>query len=163
MTVEDAHPPVSVPARVLSELYEHALQRAEAGEECCGLVVSDGDQRFAEVVRCTNIMTQQHEKNPAEWPRDNRSAYYMDPKELMPWLRNGALERVTAIYHSHVGGSAQFSAMDLEYVSNPGFPFPDADQIVLSVVHKKVEDALLFRRPAPGRDFETRSIEPEHA
>lgn len=163
MTVEDAHPPVSVPARVLSELYEHALQRAEDGEECCGLIVSDETSRYAEVVRCTNIMTQLHEKTPADWPRDNRSAYYMDPKDLLPWLQEGATDRVSAIYHSHVGVAATLSAMDIEYAASPAFPFPDADQIVLSVADNKVDEARLFRRTGPGAEFAPLVIEPEHA
>jgi proteasome lid subunit RPN8/RPN11 len=54
-------------------------------------------------------------------------------------------EIVTAVYHSHVDAGAYLSAMDLEYAQSALFPFPGADQIVVSVVERKVDSVGFFR------------------
>jgi proteasome lid subunit RPN8/RPN11 len=160
--VEDALAEVSLPARILSEMYEHALAREGDAEECCGLVVASAQERFARVVRCRNVMTQKHEQDPEAWPRDNHNAYFMHPEDLRKWLEPDAAERVTAVYHSHVGVDAYLSDEDRAYVENELFPFPDADQIVLSVHNKRVKSARLFRRSAPGDPFVGMAIAVEH-
>ena len=147
MDAEQALPEVSIPARVLSEMYEHALARETVAEECCGLIVSSPDERFASIVRCRNVMTQKHEQ---------------DPEALRKWLEPDAAARVTALYHSHVGVDAYLSDEDLAYVENDLFPFPDADQIVLSVHNKQVKSARLFRRSGPGSPFVGMGIAAEH-
>ena len=130
-------PRVVLPAEVLTTLYEHAVERGRAGEECCGLVVASPERRYAAVVPCRNIMSQKHQHDPVAWPRDNRTAYFMHPEDLRD--------------------------EDLAYVGNALFPFPAADQIVLSVHDRRVKAARLFRRAAPGEAFAPMAIEVEHA
>jgi len=161
--VDDALPEVTLPARVLSELYEHALDRERAAEECCGLVVASAHERFASVVRCRNVMTEKHQQDPEAWPRDNHNGYFMHPEDLRAWLEPDAAERVTAVYHSHVGVEAYLSEEDLAYVQNDLFPFPNADQIVLSVHNKRVKSARLFRRGGPGESFVSMAVAADHA
>ena len=159
-----ALPEITIPARVLSELYEHALEREGAGgEECCGLVVADAGEKFASVVRCRNVMSQKHEDDPIAWPRDNHNGYFMHPTDLRDWLEPELSGQVTAVYHSHVGVDAYLSEEDLAYVKNELFPFPHADQIVLSVHSKQVRSARLFRRSAPGEEFVPMVLIAEHA
>jgi proteasome lid subunit RPN8/RPN11 len=118
-------------------------------------VVGSDDTRYLRAVRCTNIMTQMHEKDRTLYPRKAHQAFYIDPKE---WLsiqeqaeKDG--ERVTAVYHSHVGVGAYLSAEDLKHAESALFPFANADQIVIAVADRKVDALALFRWDAESRSF----------
>jgi len=155
---EDAAP-VRIPARVLNELCAHA--RASDPEECCGLVVGDVRHRYGQAVRFQNVMSQRHAEDPLIFPRDNTTAYYMSEKDVLT-VQQEAEERgcaVTAVYHSHVGAGAYLSEIDLAYARHPLFPFPGADQIVLSVFEHQVREMKIFLRG--GDAFEERPIEAE--
>ena len=138
--------PIGIPARILNELCEHA--REAEPEECCGLVLSDGGLRYGRAVRCRNEMTRRHEEDPAEFPRDSRSAYYMSMRDVLEVSREAERsgEHVTAVYHSHVGAGAYLSKDDLSYAQHALFPFPHADQIVLSVFDHTVREIKIFVR-----------------
>jgi proteasome lid subunit RPN8/RPN11 len=155
----DGGAPVGIPARVLNELCEHA--RASDPEECCGLVVSEGPHRYGRVVRCRNVMTQRHREDPLAFPRDNTAAYYMSESDVIGVAqeaeRTGAA--ITAVYHSHVGAAAYLSDLDLAYARHGLFPFPDADQIVLSVLEQRVSEMKIFLRS--GESFVERLVEAE--
>ena len=66
-------------------------------------------------------------------------------------------ERITAVYHSHIGAGAYLSEMDLAYAEHAFFPFPDADQIVVTVIERTARDIAVFRRSERG--FEGHRIE----
>jgi proteasome lid subunit RPN8/RPN11 len=154
---------VSIPARTLNALCQHALECAAVAEECCGLVVADGEERFGRVVHCRNVMTLKHAEDPGAWPRDNRNGYFMHPEDLREWLEPGSAGCVSAVYHSHLGVDAYLSSEDLAYVRNDLFPFPRADQIVLSVNGKRVEPRRLFRRSSRDAEFVAMTLSAEHA
>jgi proteasome lid subunit RPN8/RPN11 len=149
--------PVGIPASVLNELGAHA--REAEPEECCGLVLSERGQRYGRALRCQNEMTLRHREDPEEFPRDGRAAYYMSVRDVLEISREAERsgERVTAVYHSHVGAAAYLSKDDLAYARNPLFPFPGADQIVLSVFELRVREIKIFLR-ADG-DFTERLVE----
>jgi proteasome lid subunit RPN8/RPN11 len=151
--------PVGIPARILNELCEHA--REAEPEECCGLVVSEGSLRYGRAVRCHNEMTRRHEEDPDEFPRDSRSAYYMSMRDVLEVSREAERsgEHVTAVYHSHVGAGAYLSKDDLAYARHALFPFPFADQIVLSVIERSVREIKIFVRS--GDDFSERFVRAE--
>ena len=151
--------PVGIPARILNELCEHA--REAEPEECCGLVLSEGDHRYGRAVRCHNEMTRRHEEDPEEFPRDSRSAYYMSMRDVIEISREAERtgEHVTAVYHSHVGAGAYLSKDDLAYAQHALFPFPYADQIVLSVFERSVREIKIFVRS--GNDFSERFVRAE--
>jgi proteasome lid subunit RPN8/RPN11 len=138
--------PVRMPARILHELCQHALETLP--EECCGLLVGNSLERYRRIVRCRNDMTALHHLDPTVYPRDGRAAFYMNEHDYMKaWsAAQEAGESVTAVYHSHVGAGAYLSEMDLAYAENPFFPFPHADQIVLPVFDRTVHDIGVFRR-----------------
>ena len=144
--VDDSLPEVRLDAELLHELCRHAVE-AEP-EECCGLLVSRGPRRYGSAVRCRNEMTRLHREDPERYPRDGRSAYHMNERDILAVCaeaeRQG--ETVTAIYHSHVGAGAYLSPTDLRYAEDPLFPFPGADQIVISVFETAVGERGLFRR-----------------
>lgn len=150
--------PVRVPAKIVHELCQHA--REAEPEECCGLVLGNAVERHLRSVRCQNIMTTLHERDPIANPRDGRSAFFMNPHEYDSVAKEARVAGliVTAVYHSHVGAGPYLSEMDLEYAEQAGFPFPDADQIVLPVYDHVVRDVALFRRTQQG--FVGHRVEP---
>ena len=148
--VDDSLAPIGLPVQLLHELCNHAVETSD--EECCGLILGDATQRYQQVVRCRNEMTALHQKDPGTYPRDGHAAFYMSPHDYLKALEEAEAAglSVTAVYHSHVGADAYLSEMDLEYVAQPLFPFPDADQIVVQVYDRRVGRVAVFRRSAEG-------------
>ena len=81
LDVDETLSPVAVPRPIVQELMLHA--READPDECCGLIVGDEGERYRRTVRCTNAMTQMHKKDPKNYPRDARQAFFIDPRE---WL-----------------------------------------------------------------------------
>jgi len=157
--VDDTLQATPMPGRIVNEMCAHALETQP--EECCGLIIGRGAERYQRLVRCRNDMTQRHQKDPVAYPRDGREAFYMNEHDYMRAQEKaeGAGLEVTAVYHSHVGSAVYLSEMDLEYAESALFPFPDADHIVISVFGK-VRGLGLFRRKGPGESFTGRTVEP---
>jgi [CysO sulfur-carrier protein]-S-L-cysteine hydrolase len=141
---------------VLTATEQEAI-RAQAVEEypfeSCGVILARGDER--RLLRCRNAQNELHARDPVRYPRDARTAYYIDPKDL---LRIGDLERqgfgVAVIYHSHVDAGAYFSETDRRQAVVGGEPaYPGAVYVVTSVVRGAVEAVAAFRWDAARRDF----------
>ena len=131
----------------------HAQAVEEYPFESCGVILSRGGER--RLLRCRNAQNELHARDPVRYPRDARTAYYIDPKDL---LRIGDLERqgfaVAVIYHSHVDAGAYFSDTDRRQAVMGGEPaYPDAVYVVTSVVGGAVDAAAAFRWDAARRDF----------
>jgi proteasome lid subunit RPN8/RPN11 len=158
--VDETLQPAEMSGRLLNELYTHALDSWP--EECCGLILGDADDRYQRLVRCRNEMTQRHQKDPTAFPRDGREAYYMNEHDYMREAEKAEAEglTVTAVYHSHVGSAVYLSEMDLQYAQSELFPFPDAEQIVVSVSERKVHGLGLFERAGRDAPFVGRPVEP---
>lgn len=148
--VDGSRRAVRLPASVLHEIYEHA--RVASPEECCGLVVGTESEPYRRAVRCRNDMTLMHSRSPEAWPWDNRTGFYMNPADYQPWAGGEAAdgERVTAVYHSHVGAGCYLSSTDLDLVDLS--QFPNAEQVVVAVGGGKLR-AGLFRREGIGQPF----------
>jgi proteasome lid subunit RPN8/RPN11 len=127
----------------------------EYPHESCGVVlVRRGERRL---MRCRNAQNDLHARDPERHPRDARTAYYIDPRDL---LRIGDLERdgfaVAVIYHSHVDAGAYFSETDRRQALVAGEPtYPEATYVVTSVVQGRVAAMAAFRWDAVARDFVT--------
>ena len=149
--VDSTLDPVGMPVDVLNEVFAHA--REAEPEECCGLITGHGSMPYRHVVRCRNDMTRHHQRDPESYPRDGRQGFYMNEQDYLRAEDDAQerRERITVVYHSHVEAGAYFSEMDQDFASEPLFPFPDADHLVVSVVGGKVVDQALFRRDASGR------------
>jgi proteasome lid subunit RPN8/RPN11 len=164
--VDETLQPVVMPGRILNELYKHALDAQP--EECCGLIVGNRDDRYQRLELCRNEMTQRHEQDPVDYPRNGRDAFYMNESDYLRAIERAEGEglEVTAVYHSHVGSSVYLSEMDLQYAESPAFPFPDAEQIVLSVVEGReggrgqVGGLGVFRRENRSAPFTGHSVKP---
>jgi proteasome lid subunit RPN8/RPN11 len=141
---------------VLTAAEQEAI-RAQAVEEypfeSCGVILARGGER--RLLRCRNAQNELHARDPVRYPRDARTAYYIDPKDL---LRIGDLERqgfgVAVIYHSHVDAGAYFSETDRRQAVMGGEPaYPEAIYVVTSVVRGAVDAVAAFRWEATRRDF----------
>ena len=141
---------------VLSPPEREAIRSQAAQEypsESCGVIVTRGADR--RLLRCRNAQNELHARDPERHPRDARTAYYIDPKDL---LRIGDLERqgfaVAVIYHSHVDAGAYFSETDRRQALVGGEPaYPSAIYVVTSVVKGQVDDMAAFQWN--GVDFVT--------
>lgn len=132
---------------------------AEYPAECCGVLLLGGPgpgERL--LLPCRNIQDQLHARDPAAHPRDSRTAYFIDPKDLLAiGRREGEGYRVAVIYHSHIDAGAYFSATDKRNALIDGEPsYPDAVYVVLSVLEGRVADAQAFAWDAAARDFVAR-------
>jgi proteasome lid subunit RPN8/RPN11 len=121
--------------------------------ESCGVVLRRGDER--RLLRCRNAQNELHARDATRHPRDARTAYYIDPKDL---LRIGDLEHqgfgVAVIYHSHIDAGAYFSETDRRQALVGGEPaYPGAVYVVTSVVGGAVDAVAAFRWDATRRDF----------
>jgi proteasome lid subunit RPN8/RPN11 len=99
----------------LAEMCAHAGR--EYPNECCGIVFGPRGHAEADRVRsCVNIQNELHAEDPAQNPRDARTAYNFGASDLFllqKSLRGDAPAKI--IYHSHVnipGDGAYFSATD---------------------------------------------------
>jgi [CysO sulfur-carrier protein]-S-L-cysteine hydrolase len=144
--------PVLVTASELIEMRRHA--EAEYPHECCGvLLVREPHER--RLIRCSNVQDALHARDPVQHPRDARTAYYIDPRDL---LEIGRLEgggfRVAVIYHSHVDAGAYFSETDRQQALIGGdAAYPDTTYVVMSVVDGRYADATGVRWDPTTRSF----------
>jgi adenylyltransferase/sulfurtransferase len=124
--------------------------------ECCGAVlVRDGARPDRLVLPCRNVQNELHAKDPVRYPRDARTAYFIDTKDLLAIGRREAEGyRVAVIYHSHIDVGAYFSPTDKQNALIGGEPaYPDTAYVVLSVLEGKVVDARAFVWNGAERDF----------
>jgi proteasome lid subunit RPN8/RPN11 len=126
---------------------------AEYPAESCGVVLTRAGER--KLMACRNVQDELHAREPARYPRDARTAYYIDPADL---LRIGRLEgegfSVTVIYHSHIDAGAYFSETDRRNAMLGEEPsYPQATYVVTSVLAGRVDAMAAFRWEPTQRDF----------
>jgi proteasome lid subunit RPN8/RPN11 len=128
---------------------------AEYPSECCGVVMARPGTPERLLLACRNIQDELHSKDPKRYPRDARTAYYIDPRDLIAMGRREAQGfKVLTIYHSHIDAGAYFSPTDKHNALVNGEPaYPDASYVVLSVVEQRVEEAAVYRWDSALRDF----------
>jgi adenylyltransferase/sulfurtransferase len=151
-------PPATLSARLLNALTRHA--RETHPEECCGLLVGRAPGWLEKLHRCRNDMTRLHRQDRTKYPRDGREAFHMNEVDYLEVMTaaEAAGQVVTAVYHSHTDAGAYFSDMDREFASQPGFPFPEAQHIVVSVLDGQAREAAIFRRISEPPGFEGRRL-----
>ena len=131
---------------MLRDIHEHAIE--EYPSECCGIIIGRAGSDSGDILyRCKNIQDELHEKDPARFKRNARTAYYIDPKELMGIQRDA--ERlgmvVKVFYHSHPEHEAYFSEEDQRMALFDGEPlYPHARYLVVSVYDRKVKKEAFF-------------------
>ena len=147
--------PVHLSKDALDEIERHALEAYP--EECCGAVLSVAGSDSVRRIR--NIQNQLYAEDPARNPRDARTAYFMDPKELFALLREAEEQArpIHLFYHSHPEHGAYFSDEDQARAVAWDEPaYPGAGFLVLSVIAGAVEDRLAVTwDPQRGRFVDT--------
>ncbi len=136
----------------IDEICRHAITTYP--EECCGIIT--GYSKGQKVHFCKNIQNQLHKDDPETHPRDARTAYAIDRHEAERIFSEAKdnQEDIVAFYHSHPEHQAYFSVEDVEAQTVFGEPeFPDALQIVVSVINKKIHDIKYFKWEKEERDF----------
>ena len=130
----------------LDEIHRHAVE--EYPFECCGIVIGKVGHNDQDILfRCTNIQNKLHEMDPETFVRDARTAYNIDPKELMKILKEVDSKQlpIKVFYHSHPEHDAYFSEEDSRMALFDGEPiYPEASYLVVSVYNKKIRDQALF-------------------
>lgn len=145
------------PAPILDALRAHA--RESFPDEACGFVV-EREGRL-EAVRVSNVQNRRHLEDPVRFPRTAATAYTMGD-EAVPMLighDRGTLV-IRAIYHSHPQHAAYFSAEDKRQATVWDEPsYPEAAQLVFSVIDGAVRDAKAFRWDPAAQEFVEVAIE----
>jgi len=129
---------------------------AEYPAECCGVLLTRADaEPHRLLLPCKNVQNELHAKDPQRHPRDARTAYFIDPKDLLAiGRREGQGYGVDVIYHSHIDAGAYFSATDKQNALMNGEPFyPAATYVVVSVMEGKVADSRAFVWQPGVREF----------
>lgn len=130
----------------LTEIFTHAEEGYP--DEVCGIVIGKpGHPRTYAVRRCANLATQYHQDDPTRYPRDARTAYIIDPKELLRIQSEAdakGLEFIL-IYHSHTDHEAYFSRTDRELALFDGGPlWPGTGYLVASIKEGKIRNFKVF-------------------
>ncbi|GBD98310.1 cysO-cysteine peptidase [bacterium BMS3Abin07] len=128
---------------VIKKIYEHALK--EYPDECCGIIT--GNSNVQTVHPCRNIQNMLHAEDPARYPRDARTAYFIERGEFDGIISSAKEkgEEIIAFYHSHTEHEAYFSEEDFAAQTVLGeLEFPNALHVVLSVMNRKIHDIKPF-------------------
>ncbi len=118
----------------LEKIYQQASDEHPA--ECCGILTAAAADEPSKVHPCRNIQDELHAKDPDQYPRESRIAYFIDPQQLYQIVsgaeKSGKL--VTGFYHSHIDVDAYFSDEDKERAMAWDEPaYPEAVYVVVSV------------------------------
>ncbi len=156
--VDPSLPRLVISAELWEEIRAHAL--ATVPEECCGLIVGNVWSRYQRSVRCRNEMSALHESDPEAHPRDGREAFHMNPLDYLEVEEEAKArdEWITAVYHSHVGFGLYLSELDQHYALSSLSPFPEADQLVLSVAEGGEVEMAMFQRKSGEEAFQGRAV-----
>ena len=140
-----------------------AIVRAHAEEafpeECCGVLFASP---HGQVVRkMTNTQNLLHATDPMLHPRDARTAYQMDARELFQVNRQGDQPGwgILLFYHSHPDHAVYFSATDRARALWGDTPdtaepaYPGVAYAVLSVYERVVRDMKVYAWDEAERDF----------
>ena len=96
-------------------------------------------------------------------PRDARTAYYIDPEDLLAiGRREGEGYRVATIYHSHIDIGAYFSPTDRQNALINGEPaYPDAVYVVRLGARAPGRSTRPRSPGTPSRAISSRTALPE--
>lgn len=147
---------ITISPHQMEEVREQAI--AEYPYECCGIIIGKTETDEADILfPCTNIQNKLHQKDPETFVRDARTAFYIEPRELMKILKEAEKKQLTikVFYHSHPDHDAYFSQEDETMALFDGEPlYPSASYLVVSVYDRKVKDEALFSWNPDKRIFE---------
>lgn len=140
----------------LIEIHRHAL--AEYPCECCGIIIGkEGNESEDILFPCTNIQDKLHAMDPQTYTRNARTAYNIEPRELMKILKETEKKgmRIKYFYHSHPEHDAYFSEEDKSMALFDDEPvYPGAGYLVVSVYNKVIKRNALYLWNPDSKVFE---------
>ena len=142
-----------VSAQALTEIYAHA--RREYPNECCGIIYGPRDADAADRASArVNAQNRLHAEDPARYPRDARTAYNFDTKDLFELQRSLRGDNpAKIIYHSHVDVGAYFSKEDAAAALCEDEPWYPVEYVVIDVKADGARTAAQFAWDATARAF----------
>jgi proteasome lid subunit RPN8/RPN11 len=150
--------------QISSYVLDMMILRAEKEypNEACGIVIGPkGIQKAIGVFPIPNIQDELHAQDPQRYPRQAKTAYQMDPKEVKIVEKEAASKdfETKLFYHSHPDHGVYFSEEDKAIACPWGEPsFPEVGHVVISVEKGKAVAASEFFWNPEKKDFEERKL-----
>jgi proteasome lid subunit RPN8/RPN11 len=146
---------IELPRHVADAIRAHVEETYP--DEGCGCILTDA-QGHQHTRPCANVQNELHARDPVNYPRDARTAYFIDPLELLAVTREADASGGTifAWYHSHPEHAAYFSDEDKAraVIEDWGEPLhPDTVYLVYSVLNGVTADVKAFIWDDTTRDF----------
>jgi proteasome lid subunit RPN8/RPN11 len=153
MSDPTATPHPRLTPEALAAIYEHA--RRDYPRECCGVVFGPRAGAVADEARaCRNIQDDLHAEDPAAHPRDARTAYQFEARDLLALSKSLRGDRpAKIIYHSHVDVGAYFSDTDQRDAQMDGEPTYPVEYVVVDVQAEGAREARQFAWDPAGRQY----------
>ena len=138
---------VSIPPEYLEKIRMQAQRNYP--NETCGILIGPRERKreVTGIYPCRNVQDKYHAQDPVSFPRDSRTAYFIDPRDLLRIQREAREKEceIRVIYHSHVEAGAYFSEEDQRIALLEGKPaHPGVSYLVVSVKERKAGEASLF-------------------
>ena len=136
-----------IPPKYLDQIRQHAEE--DYPQEACGILVGpkNEEDKVTEIYRCKNVQDTYHAQDPISFPRTAKTAYFIDPADLVRIQRETRQKdwEIRVIYHSHVDTGAYFSEEDQRIALSEGRPaYPGVSYLVISAKGGRAEEAALF-------------------
>jgi len=150
--------------QISSYVLDMMIVRAEKEypNEACGIVIGPkGIQKAIGVFPIRNIQDELHEQDPQRYPRQAKTAYQMEPKEVKIVEKEAASKdfEIKLFYHSHPDHGVYFSEEDRAIACPWGEPsYPEVGHVVISVEKGKAVAASEFFWNPEKKDFEERKL-----
>lgn len=149
---------------ISSYVLDMMIYRAEKDypRETCGIVIGPKDKKRAiGVFPVQNLQDDLHQEDPERYPRDAKTAYHMDPREVKIVEKEAASKGfdIKIYYHSHPDHGIYFSEEDKAMACPWGEPNdPDVGFVVIGVDNGKNSGASLFYWSDEKKDFLERKL-----
>lgn len=117
--------------------------------ETCGILVGPKNEKdkISGIHPCQNVQDEYHTLDPASFPRTAKTAYFIDPKQLIRIQKENREKdhEIRVIYHSHIEAGDYFSEEDQRIALSEGKPtYPGVSYLVISVTGGKAQQASLY-------------------
>ena len=140
-----------MPVHIPPELLKMILTQSEKDypNETCGILTGpkEDQARVTGIFPCRNVQDGYHSLDPANFPRTARTAYYINPSDLLR-IQKEAREtgcEIRVIYHSHTDAGAYFSEEDQRIALSEGEPaYPGVSYLVAAVLKGKAKEVSVF-------------------
>ena len=138
---------VALPSDYLQAI--RAQAQRDYPNETCGILIGpvSDKEKITDIFPCKNVQDPYHAEDPVNFPRTARTAYFIDPAELLKIQKaaRGRQSEMRVIYHSHVDAGAYFSEDDQRIALSEGEPaYPGVSYLVVSVMQGQAGAMNLF-------------------